>query len=260
MSKVPHTRIFDELVPKFGLVGAAVYGVVWRYCQMRDKACHATHETLANELGIGQSTVRQYIDELRDKQYIAVIFDKANSPNWMILGENQVSGDNTSKQAGASRKHLGARRKHLPKGEKVPADSTEETKDLKKPVKKPKKATPSRKRKRTPFWNDDLRVLADHFSEVSNIAIPKLEGRAFAAVTRSWKMPLSQMFELVGSVTETKHLIALTIQEMRADKLTIFAPRSIWKNAVSIHARGPTNGPEPAGAAGIREYLAKGER
>ncbi|MCH8093254.1 MAG: helix-turn-helix domain-containing protein [Chloroflexi bacterium] len=103
MNKAPHTRIFDELIPEFGLVGAAVYGVVWRYCQMRDGSCHATHETLSNELGIGQSTVRRYINELRDAQYIAVIFDKANSPNWMILAENQLSGDSTSKEEGASR-------------------------------------------------------------------------------------------------------------------------------------------------------------
>ena len=254
--KVPHTRIFDELIPEFGLVGAAVYGVVWRYCQMRDKACHATHETLAQELGIGQSTVRRYVDELRNAQYIAVIFDKANSPNWMILGEKQVGTESTSEKEGAQRKQAGSQREHLPKGEQVPRESTEETKELKKPEKKPLNASHSRKRKRPPFWNDDQKVLADHFAEVSGLPIPKLGGRAFAQVTKSWKLPLSQMFELVGSVTDTRKLIAQTVREMRADKLTISAPRSIWNVALSIHARGPTNGaPEPEGFAAIREVF-----
>ncbi|MCH8093253.1 MAG: hypothetical protein IH953_01540 [Chloroflexi bacterium] len=64
------------------------------------------------------------------------------------------------------------------------------------------------------------------------------------------------MFDLVGSVTGTKDLIALTIQQMQADKLTISSPRSIWNVALSIHARGPTNGsPEPAGVSGLRAYL-----
>ncbi len=227
--KVPHTRIFDELVSEFGLVGAAVYGVVWRYCQMRDGACRASYETLGAEIGVEKSTVRRHVRKLRDAQYLAQIHNGGNSTSWFIIGEKQIGREHTKK-----------------------------TKELNKPVKKPRNASHSRKRKRRPFWNDDQKVLADHFSEVSGLPIPKLEGHAFAQVTKSWKLPLSQMFELVGSVTDARKLIAQTVREMRADKLRISAPRSIWNVALDIHARGPTNGsPEPKGIAGIRAYLAE---
>jgi len=251
-----YTPVFDELIPEFGTMGALVYGVIWRYCQMRDAACHATHETLAQEIDIAESTLRKHIEILRDAQYLAVIFDKANSANWIILGERQVSTKSTLDKEGGQRKHLGAVRKHLPMGEQVPLDSTEDTKVLKKPVKKPRNATHSRKRKKRPFWNDDQKVLAAHFAEVSGLPIPRLESRAFASVTKSWKLPLSDMFELSGSVSQAKDLIALTIREMRNDKLRISAPRSIWNVALDIHARGPTNGPsEPEGFAAIREVF-----
>ncbi|MCH8877793.1 MAG: helix-turn-helix domain-containing protein [Chloroflexi bacterium] len=240
-SKPNYTPVFDDLIPIFGTMGALVYGVIWRYCQMRDGACHATHETLAQELGIGESTVRRHVENLRDAQYLAVIFDKANASNWIILGEKQVGRENTSEKAGVQREQAGVQSEHLPKGEQVSRENTEETKVLKKPVKKPRNATHSRKRKGRPFWNEDQKVLADHFSEVSGLPIPKLEG-AFAAVTRSWKLPLSQMFELVGSVTDARKLIAQTVREMRAENLTIAAPRSIWKVALSIHGRQQTNG------------------
>ena len=255
-SKPNYTPVFDDLIPIFGTMGALVYGVIWRYCQMRDGACHATHETLAQELGIGESTVRRHVENLRDAQYLAVIFDKANASNWIILGEKQVGRESTSGRAGVQREQAGVQREHLPKGEQVSRENTEETKVLKKPVKKPRNATHSRKRRGKPFWNDDQKVLADHFAEVSGLPIPKLEGRAFASVTKSWKLPLSEMFELVGSVTDARKLIAQTVREMRAENLTISAPRSIWHNALSIHARGSSNGsPEPAGFRGIREAL-----
>ncbi len=194
---------------------------------MRDGACHASYESLAAEIGVGKSTVRRHVENLRDAKYLAVIFDKANASNWIILGEKQVGTESTSEKAGVQREQGGAQRKHLRKGEQVSRENTEETKDLRKPINKPGNASHSRKRKRAPFWNDDQKVLAEHFSEVSGLPIPKLEGRAFAQVTKSWKLPLAQMFELVGSVTDARKLIAQTVREMRADKLTISAPRSI---------------------------------
>ena len=252
--KVPHTRIFDELVSEFGLVGAAVYGVVWRYCQMRDGACHASYETLGAEIGVEKSTVRRHVRKLRDAQYLAQIHNGGNSPSWFIMGEKQIGREHAPEKAGRQKTRVQVGREPTQREKQIGRKHTEETKELNKPVKKPLNATHSRKRKRAPFWNEDQKVLADHFSEVSGLPIPKLEGRGFAQVTKSWKLPLSQMFELVGSVTDARKLIAQTVREMRADKLTISAPRSIWNVALSIHARGPTNGaPEPEGFAAIRE-------
>ncbi len=47
------TPLIDSLIvilgkddnPRYGLVGAAVYGVVWRHCQMKDGICRTSQET-----------------------------------------------------------------------------------------------------------------------------------------------------------------------------------------------------------------------
>ena len=253
--RVPHTRIFDELVPQFGLVGAAVYGVVWRYCQMRDGACRASYETLGAEIGVEKSTVRRHVRKLRDAQYLAQIHNGGNCTSWFIIGEKQIGTEHAPEKGDRQKTRVQVGREPTQREEQVGREHTKETKELNKPDKKPLNATHSRKRKGKPFWNDDQKVLADHFVEVSHLEIPILEKPSdYAAVTRSWKLPLSQMFELVGSVTDARKLIAQTVREMRAKNLTISAPRSIWNNALGIHARGPTNGaPEPAGFAGLRE-------
>ena len=251
MSKTPHTRIFDELVPQFGLVGAAVYGVVWRYAQMRDGHCHASYERLASDIGITARTLSTHVGKLQEAGLLSVKSEQGRT-NWIDVTPERVSGVATRTPERVS----GVPRKEIPTTPERVSDKDTN----KKPVKTPLKATPSRKRKRAPFWNDDQKVLADHFAEVSGLPIPKLGGRAFAAVTKSWKLPLSEMFELTGSVTDAKHLIELTIREMRNDKLRISAPRSIWNVALDIHARGTTDGsPEPKGIAGIRAYLAEEE-
>ena len=248
-----YTPIFPEIAAEYGLTTAAVYGVVWRYCQMRDAACHGSYETLAAEIGVHGNTVATHVEILRDARYLAVMVSPDSRTNWIVLGEKTITGDvavipdHHKRSVGTPTRDVVA----------TPTrDVDKETKDLRKPDKKPVKATPSRKRKGAPFWNDDQKVLADHFAEVSGLPIPKLEGRAFASVTKSWKLPLSEMFELVGSVTDARKLIAQAVREMRAENLTISAPRSIWHNALSIHARRSSSGsPEPAGFRGIREAL-----
>ena len=245
--KVPHTRIFDELVPQFGLIGAAVYGVVWRYAQMRDGQCHASYERLASDIGVTARTLRTHVGKLQEAGLLSVqLQPERGGTNWIDVTPEAVSGVMTRTPERVS----APPRKEFPTPpERVSAKDTN-----KKPVKRPLKATPSRKRKKSPFWNDELKVLRDHFAEVSGLPIPKLEGRAFASVTKSWKLPLSDMFDLSGSITEAKDLIALTVREMRSDKMRISAPRSIWNVALDIYARGPKSGAaEPAGFAGLRE-------
>lgn len=249
--KVPHTRIFDELVPQFGLVGAAVYGVVWRYCQMRDGACRASYETLGAEIGVEKSTVRRHVRKLRDAQYLAQIHNGGNCTSWFIIGEKQIGTEHAPEKGDRQKTRVQVGREPTQREEQVGREHTKETKELNKPDKKPLNATHSRKRRGKPFLNDDLKILFDRFSEVSGIPQPKLEPKTFAAVTKSWKLPLSEMFDLVGSVTDARKLIAQTVREMRAENLTISAPRSIWHNAQSIHGRQQTNGNTSKGLTGM---------
>ena len=64
------TPVIDALAKEFGLVTAAVYGVVWRYCQMEDKVCKASLETIAEHLNINRSTVLRHIEILCEHGYV----------------------------------------------------------------------------------------------------------------------------------------------------------------------------------------------
>lgn len=64
------TILFDDVVADLGLIPAAVYGVIWRYCQRRDKQCYASQQTLADHLGISRQTLNTHLSTLVAKGYI----------------------------------------------------------------------------------------------------------------------------------------------------------------------------------------------
>ena len=49
---------------------AIVYGVVWRYCQMEDRVCRASLETIASRVGISRKTVERHINTLCAAGYL----------------------------------------------------------------------------------------------------------------------------------------------------------------------------------------------
>lgn len=64
------TPLIDALVDDVGLIQAAVYGKVWRYCQMKDGVCSASQETIAKELKVSRATVLRHLKELCKKGYL----------------------------------------------------------------------------------------------------------------------------------------------------------------------------------------------
>ena len=58
------TPLIDAMVRKYGLVTAAVFGRVWRYCQLDNAVCSASLETIAAELGLNRRTIMRHIDIL----------------------------------------------------------------------------------------------------------------------------------------------------------------------------------------------------
>ena len=64
------TPVIDIAVQDVGLVTAAVYGVMWRYCQMEDGVCRAALSTIADRIGVDRRTVIRHIATLVDAGYI----------------------------------------------------------------------------------------------------------------------------------------------------------------------------------------------
>ena len=64
------TPILDILAAQFGLVTAAVYGVVHRHCQMRDGVCRASTRRMAQLLGTTHITVQRHLRILVENGYL----------------------------------------------------------------------------------------------------------------------------------------------------------------------------------------------
>ena len=64
------TPLIDALVKEVGVVQAAVYGAVWRHCQMSDGVCTASQATIAKKLGINRVTVLRHLKDLCKKGYL----------------------------------------------------------------------------------------------------------------------------------------------------------------------------------------------
>ncbi len=64
------TPIFDAVVQDIGLVGASVYGRIWRYCQGRRQCCNAALATIAQSLNISTRTVIRHADTLCEQGYL----------------------------------------------------------------------------------------------------------------------------------------------------------------------------------------------
>lgn len=64
------TPLIDDLVKEFGPMRAAVFGRVWRYCQMEDRVCNAAIEKIADGLGISRMTVIRHMESLCADGYL----------------------------------------------------------------------------------------------------------------------------------------------------------------------------------------------
>lgn len=65
------TPLFDVLLSqKSGLAKAAVFGKVWRYCQMDRGMCSASQERIARELGLSRETVNRQLKALVADGYL----------------------------------------------------------------------------------------------------------------------------------------------------------------------------------------------
>jgi DNA-binding Lrp family transcriptional regulator len=76
------TPVVDEMARQHGLVRAAVFGRIWRYCQMTDGACSASLETIADGLGVDKATVLRHATALEEDGYISDLTpDARNRPH-----------------------------------------------------------------------------------------------------------------------------------------------------------------------------------
>jgi len=64
------TPLMDIVVQEVGLISAAVFGRMWRYCQMKDGVCKASLDRIASEIGMSRKTVQRHAKALCEAGYL----------------------------------------------------------------------------------------------------------------------------------------------------------------------------------------------
>ncbi len=74
--------LFDRVAAQYGVITAAVYGVVHRHCQMRDGVCRASTRRMASLLGMDEVTVQRHLHLLVREGYLEDLTpDRRNRPH-----------------------------------------------------------------------------------------------------------------------------------------------------------------------------------
>lgn len=64
------TIIQQDLIQRFGLITAAVFGRIQMYCQMEDGVCNASMETIGGELGLDRATCYRHARKLCEEGFL----------------------------------------------------------------------------------------------------------------------------------------------------------------------------------------------
>ncbi len=76
------TPLYDFVAAPYGLVTAAVYGVVHRHCAMRDGVCHASIRRMAELVGLDRATILRHLRRLVQEGYLEDLTpDQRNKPH-----------------------------------------------------------------------------------------------------------------------------------------------------------------------------------
>lgn len=80
------TPLIDSLVARYGsLTTAAVFGSIWRHAQMQKGKCEASHETIADQVGVSTKTVERHVKKLVADGYVEDLTpDRRNAPHEYI--------------------------------------------------------------------------------------------------------------------------------------------------------------------------------
>ena len=74
--------LFDRIAAQYGTITAAVYGVVYRHCRMRDGVCRASTRRMARLTGMDEVTILRHIHKLVADGYLSDLTpDRRNRPH-----------------------------------------------------------------------------------------------------------------------------------------------------------------------------------
>ena len=283
------TFLFDPVVQQVGLTAAAVYGVIWRYCHMREKKCFASISTLSVKVGMSRSTFQRALKVLvgagaikdlsPDRQglphcYIAIDsisewepVAECGDPEEGCVKTKQVDGGPVSKRH-TRRTTLPRRTTTLPPNGgsiRINADTNGIPFSDPIPIEEDTEyipcdddgdeaeAKPAKKKRKPQGWKRQALEDAEIFSAASRIAVPLNPNGSngeYARQNMLWFLPLKRIRYQAGTDEAMRICLEQAIIEQRKWKAdSVSCPQSVEKKAIAI-----------AGTLKARAEEAKSER
>ena len=268
------TPVFDQVVAEVGLTTAAVYGIVWRYCQMADGVCRASQETLGARLGMRRETVLRHLRRLVRAGYLRnVAPTEGRAQTYALTGKaglrGRVEAEVQAVQTPApspepvTESHtMCADLSHPPVIEshttcanlsqvpvieshtkrlyerlsrRLPEETTEDTHGGGSPPRV--RAGPSRSPDDDPA--EIAAVLAARFARATGIDVPRpASEKQRRAADALWARPLAEMAQLAGCVEEAELLVDAAVERLREKGCIVKAPLSILATARALAGQG----------------------
>jgi hypothetical protein len=88
------TPVLDNLIEEYGLVTAAIYGIIWRYSQMSNKVCNAPLEKIGKRLALSGKTAERHMKTLCTGGYLIDLTPELrNKPHtYAVTGKAELAG------------------------------------------------------------------------------------------------------------------------------------------------------------------------
>jgi len=242
------TPCMDVIVNKYGIVTAAIFGVVWRFCQMKDGVCWASQEKIGSMVGMSRQTANEHLKKLVDGGFLRVIpASNGDTVQFVDTGKASLSIKITG---GVNETDRGC--KPSLQGGVNKTDTKIVFKDTNKdiPFEKPSKEEPIRipcdidgmpddwketKVKKSPISENELRLanlIADSLGIKPPICNTKKE---YAAAQVTWWKPIKEMLRQVdGNIQEAESIADCAIGDYRKAHLTMTSPKSVLSGFIAV--------------------------
>ena len=222
------TPLIDSLAELYGIIRAAVYGKVWRYCQMKDGVCRASLETLADGMGVDRSTISRHLAALCEDGYIKDLTpDLRNRPHvYSDTGKSRIIVNITVAQCNTEPETVAQ--------SNVTVAQSRLSKDIKRDSKREKPLREKAPRTRTPE-ELELANLQTLFSEITGLPQPDPQAstKQRKADGELWYQPIRRIQTACNGKSET--VIRDAVSRLRKNGLTISSPKSIEKTTQAIY-------------------------
>jgi biotin operon repressor len=178
------TPLFDGMARDCGLVTAAVYGRVWRYCQHDGGVCFASLDRIGGDLGINRATVQRHIAKLVTDGYIQDTTPgrKNHSHSYQLAKKSSDFADPgvVESSSGVAENNTGVAESHMKRQE----ETNQETKSAANAgsivTGIPSGATVANATSRDNSIVDGMTDFFDH----------AVKAKTAAAIIRKWKLPV----------------------------------------------------------------------